>query len=99
MAPLNAVPLTTFAGYKDYAAFSPDGSRIAFLWNGGKEDIPKRHIYVKPMGADEPIQLTSGEEDDTWPAWSPDGRNIAIVRRLPGSERAIYHPVHRRPGT
>jgi Tol biopolymer transport system component len=89
-APLKLVPLTTFAGAKDYAAFSPDGSRIAFSWNGGKEEIRERHIYVKPVGTGEPIQLTSAEQDDTWPAWSPDGRNIAFVRRLTGSERAIY---------
>jgi Tol biopolymer transport system component len=89
-APLKLVPLTTFAGAKDYAAFSPDGSRIAFSWNGGKEDVRERHIYIKAIGTGEPIQLTSAEEDDTWPAWSPDGRNIAFVRRLPGSERAVY---------
>lgn len=89
-APLNVVPLTTFAGYKDYAAFSLDGRHIAFSWNGGKKDTPERQIYVMPVSGNDPTRLTSGGQDDTWPAWSPDGRNIAFVRRLSGSESAIY---------
>src|SRR5262249_3399983 len=30
------VPLTSFAGFKDFAALSPDGRAIAFSWNGGQ---------------------------------------------------------------
>ncbi|MEO7651711.1 MAG: protein kinase, partial [Bryobacteraceae bacterium] len=78
-APLNLVPLTTFAGSKDYAAFSPDGSRFAFSWNGGGES-QERKLYVKPVGEGEPVQLTFSSSDDVLPAWSPDGRQIAFCR-------------------
>ncbi len=88
--PTQLVPLTTFEGDKDYAAFSPDGTRIAFSWNAGRQGTRERHIYVKEVGTGEPIQLTSAPEDDTWPAWSPDSRRIAFVRLLPDAERAIY---------
>src|SRR5438034_1087936 len=35
---LNAVPLTSFQGRESQAAFSPDGSQIAFVWNGPQGD-------------------------------------------------------------
>jgi Tol biopolymer transport system component len=82
--------LTTFEGDKDFAAFSPDASRIAFSWNGGRQGTHECHIYVKEIGAGEPVQLTSAPQDDRWPAWSQDGRRIAFVRMLPEDERAIY---------
>jgi Tol biopolymer transport system component len=82
------VPLTTFAGTKDYATFSPDGKRIAFSWNGGREGA--RHIYVKPVENGDPVQLTDSSEDDSLPAWSPDGRSIAFCRRISRSKFAIY---------
>ena len=47
------------------------------------------HIYTKPVGGGEPAQLTFGSEDDLFPAWSPDGRQIAFCRRTPSpDERA-----------
>jgi TolB-like protein/Tfp pilus assembly protein PilF len=73
------VPLTTFTGAKDFAAFSPDGRDIAFSWMGPEQGASLRHIYRKPLAAADPVQLTSGAGDDTWPAWSPDGREIAYV--------------------
>jgi Tol biopolymer transport system component len=82
--PMSIVPLTSFAGYKDFGSFSPDGSRIAFSWNGGKGGsggTPERKIYIKrTIGPDEPIQLTFGHEDDRLPVWSPNGRFIAFCR-------------------
>ncbi|HEY2017166.1 MAG TPA: protein kinase [Bryobacteraceae bacterium] len=87
--PLNLVPLTSFPGAKDFPAFSPDGTRIAFSWTGGQEGAV-RHIYVKAIGASEAVQLSSAPSEDMWPAWSPDGRSIAYVRKTTATERAIY---------
>ena len=87
--PLTVVPLTAVAGDKDYAAFSPDGGRIAFSWSGGQRRLDL-HIYVKPVGAGDPVQLTSAPGYDLWPTWSPDGRTIAFFRRLSGQSAAVY---------
>ena len=71
---LTVVPLTSFAGYKDFGSLSPDGRRIAFSWNGGRGGSGgklERNIYTKTIGPDEPVQLTVAAEDDRLPAWSP----------------------------
>ena len=70
--------LTTFGGSKQYPAFSPDGSRIAFSWRASTKQT--HHIYVKPVANGEPVQLTFGSEEDASPSWSPDGRQIAFCR-------------------
>jgi serine/threonine protein kinase/Tol biopolymer transport system component len=89
----SVVPLTSFAGYKQYPAISPDGKRLAFSWNGGEGGIGgkrKRNIYVKEIGTGEPVQLTHSEEDNVWPAWSPDGREIAFGRLYGPNEFTFY---------
>src|SRR5438552_88388 len=78
-APLSRIsPITSLAGTEDQAAFSPDGNQIAFVWNGEKED--NSDIYVKQIGAERPLRLTTNSASDTDPTWSPDGRYIAFLR-------------------
>jgi Tol biopolymer transport system component/aminoglycoside phosphotransferase (APT) family kinase protein len=75
---LRAVPLTAYAGTEQHPTFSPDGSQIAFSWDGERED--NADIYVKVVGPDAPLRLTREPSHDVSPAWSPDGRQIAFVR-------------------
>ncbi len=89
-APLKLVPVTTYAGWEQFPAFSPDGRQVAFYWTGEKGENPG--IYVKLLGQPTALRLTSGL--DAFPVWSPDGGRIAFVRGLePGGARvgqAIY---------
>jgi hypothetical protein len=79
--------LTTFGGAKQYPAFSPDGSRIAFSWRASITQT--HHIYVLPVANGRPVQLTFGSEEDASPSWSPDGQQIAFCRwTLSADERA-----------
>ncbi len=86
-APLMAIPLTSYPGNEEGASFSPDGSQVAFAWNGEKED--NWDIYVKVIGSDQKMRLTTNPAPDQWPAWSPDGRQIAFCRDLGAGKRAV----------
>ena len=69
--------------------FSPDGNQVAFAWNR-QERLGVNHIYVKLIGADEPVRLTRDEDNDRAPAWSPDGRFIAFLRTLPNDRSGVF---------
>src|SRR6476660_8273825 len=77
-SPVLAVPLTAYPGYERAPSLSPDGSRVAFSWNGQTQD--NYDIYVKLAGPGEPVKLTTSPAPEDWPAWSPDGRFIAFIR-------------------
>jgi Tol biopolymer transport system component/DNA-binding winged helix-turn-helix (wHTH) protein len=84
---LQAVPFTAYPGAERYPTFSPDGSQVAFTWNGERQD--NYDIYVKSMSSETPLRLTTGPEMDARPQWSPDGRYIAFERHLPGGRTAL----------
>ena len=86
-APLTVVPLTSYPGREEEPSFSPDGTQVAFAWNGEKQD--DWNIYVKQIGVEPPYRLTNDPAMDYSPAWSPDGRFIAFLREASVGKTAI----------
>jgi eukaryotic-like serine/threonine-protein kinase len=81
LAPVRVVTETSLRGGEIQPSFHPDGDQLAFSWNGGSDK--NNDLYVKFVGSPEVRQLTSGPELDIFPAWSPDGRQIAFSRCPP----------------
>ena len=73
------LPMTTYRGAERSPSISPDGSHVAFVWDGEKQNNPD--IYVKGLPSGPTVRLTStGLEGEDQPVWSPDGNEIAFVR-------------------
>lgn len=70
----------TFGERRDGSpAWSPDGSRIAFI----REHDGKPQIWVLPLEGGEAVRITETEFGAASPRWSPDGELILFTSRLP----------------
>jgi Tol biopolymer transport system component/DNA-binding winged helix-turn-helix (wHTH) protein len=95
------VPFTSLPGQEIAPTFSPDGSQIAFAWNGETGADDQFDLYVKSLASERLVRLTRRASGRIIPAWSPDGSAIAFVRgtkeswgisvipAVGGSERSI----------
>jgi len=89
-AALNLLPFTAVPGEETSPVFSPDGSRIAFAWNGDPAHGAKGFdLYVKALGSETLLRLTRHPSEWISPAWSPDGTQIAF-HRLDSHDTGIY---------
>ncbi len=77
------------SGVSPVSPTSPN-SRIVFeLWRPSQADT--RHLlYVVDANGGSPMNLTPDSAEYSSPAWSPDGRWLAVVRLDPGLEVGIY---------
>ncbi len=77
-------------GADDGIAFSPDGSRLAYVAVDA-DNIPR--LWVQTLTEPEPIEL-EGTEGATYPFWSPDGAQLGFfadrqLKRIPAQGGAV----------
>ncbi|HEX8219631.1 MAG TPA: DPP IV N-terminal domain-containing protein [Chloroflexia bacterium] len=83
-APIN---LTNNPADEDDAAYSPDGSKIAF---SSTRDAGDQEIYVMNNDGSNPVRLTNSPGQDFSPSWSPDGSRIVFVSRRNNLAEDLY---------
>ena len=97
-APLAGGPTRPLIRRAHSPAFSPDGTRIAFIsiadrngeTCGSDECAYNGELYVADADGTNPTRLTNSQGDDAAPAWAPDGSRIAFNsnRNFPEAEAA-----------
>ncbi len=62
---------------------SPDGEKIAFVLStiNHEEDSYERHVWMADRVSRRAEQFTYGSGKDTYPRWSPDGRQLLFLSR------------------
>jgi Tol biopolymer transport system component len=91
------VRVTSDAGLTTDPAVSPTGSLLAYASDRGSANL---NIWVQPLPAGQPVQVTRGDADAHSPAFSPDGSRIVfrserdgggiyVVPALGGAERLV----------
>jgi serine/threonine-protein kinase len=70
------IQLTSGEGVEEWPAWSPDGSRLAYV----AEADGFRQIFIRTLATGEERRITRERRDAIQPSWSPDGRRLAFVR-------------------
>jgi Tol biopolymer transport system component/DNA-binding winged helix-turn-helix (wHTH) protein len=89
--PYRVTPLTSYAGVESEPAISPDGTKVAFVWNDPGRGVSD--IYIKQTSAEAPFRLTHDDANNASPVWSPDGTEVAYVNNSESGDQIMVIPA------
>jgi Tol biopolymer transport system component/DNA-binding winged helix-turn-helix (wHTH) protein len=73
-------PFTTDLGSQIQTSFSPDGESVAYVWRTDAKSYGQ--VYIRSLNSGQPRQLSPElPANQLNPVWSPDGGQIAFVRK------------------
>jgi Tol biopolymer transport system component/DNA-binding winged helix-turn-helix (wHTH) protein len=89
--PIRLLTVTSFPGSEGGPpALSPDGNFVAYTWSG-PDTLADTDLWVKSVDDDAARQLTDTPQGtEVYPAWSPDGQQIAFVRFVGDTSQGIF---------
>ncbi|MGF7060443.1 S9 family peptidase [Brassicibacter mesophilus] len=79
-------PLTTGQCESSHPLWSPDSKLLAYLSPVGEKEKKKTLIFLKSFDEHNGVQITTGGESVESFKWSPDGRGIYYLAKVPESK-------------
>ncbi len=70
-------------------AWSPDGTRLAYVSFEQRDGISKPVVYVHTLASGRRVVVANERGSNSSPAWSPDGKRLAVVLTRDGNSQ-IY---------
>ena len=97
---LGGGPTTVLARNAEEPAYSPDGSRVAFVRTshgapsgpGGNRPPARSELFVMPAAGGKHVKLAGIKGGLAWPSWDPSGRRISFTRLGGGSFGGLSDP-------
>ncbi|MDA1372744.1 MAG: S9 family peptidase [Proteobacteria bacterium] len=96
---MTAVDMLNVPGLSD-PQLAPDGNALVYTFGEANWKANKRinHLWYKSLPDGEAFQLTRGEEGESSPRWSPDGRLIAFITERDDDENEQIYLISPRGG-
>lgn len=88
---LNAIPMTTGKGVERDGTVSPDERSIAYAFKSSGSS--NYDVQIKDTKTGITTAIGSTPSDEVSPAWSPDGRILALIRKEKGQCEIIAYNI------